>query len=119
MKHSEFEAYIFVGTEIGTGVFHPSYILNNDKKLSISNLKCGEKAGYHKFNIKIENLFSVKEAEALLKGNLSKPLIHTVSYYKGENYRGEPEYKSSPVKVKFEAVRVNVDISCFNIDGLE
>lgn len=118
MKHSEFEAFIFVGTRIGSGGFGPSYILNNDKELSISRLACGEESGYHKFSVKMKNLFSTKEAKKL-KEKLSKPLTTTVSYYEGEDWRGEATYEDKPVKVKFEAIRVNVDVSCFDIDGLE
>ena len=118
MKHSEFEAFIFVGTRVGSGGFGPSYILNNDEELSVSRLGLGETTGYRKFNVKMKNLFSTKEAKELKK-KLSEPLTTTVSYYKGEDWRRESVYEDEPIKVKFEAIRVNVDVSCFNIDGLE
>jgi len=114
MKHTEFEALIFVGTKQGD--FYPSVILNNDKELSVRELKHDKY--YYKLNITKENIFTVEEAEALQKGELAKPIVRNFLVYKGEDWRRDDIYKEEPIKITFKAIRVNVDVSYFDIDGL-
>jgi len=115
MKHSEFEAFIFIGTKEGDN--EPTVILNNDDELSIRELRYDKY--FYKLDINLENLFSTKEANDLQADELSEPVARIFRVYKGEDWRRDSIYEDKLIKVKFEVVRVNVEVSHFDIDGLE
>ena len=83
MDHSEFEAYIFVGTKKGER--KPSVISNNDEDLTVRELDYNAKEHEHKLDIRLKNIFSIALAEDLKYGVLSKPVFRTFRVYKGED----------------------------------
>ncbi len=121
MKHSEDEAYIFVGYVKDDP--HRRFILNNDKELTICELL---EKGYWSprpskpfLTVSAINIFPAercKEVLSLMTKDLS--LTRNIVIY-GEDWRGDTTYEDQPREIIFKKVKVNVEISYFSIEGFE